>query len=421
MSFNLDFSQRRDTDRVSQVEDVLSENPNLTPTELEFLSNFILWGQDENGETPSSRKEILLTPSKFRKPKPEISLDQLVESTDSYVELFILDPSIPRLKSQNEVFSRDLISRTAPPHLQAEFNSLFSRIDSLTSTLETNPPTSRTELLALKRELLTLRKAQFSLRDEFLPRIQRKFAHPYTPENPLTLETYPLPPFLPNSPIYLPLTSLSPHLPTPTLSRISSLYSLHTSNPPPHSPLDLTSTSTLHPIFENFLSLYFSEEDSTQLLLSTLYYYLDNSPLSPLQIETLFLRITGLTNKEIVSYINSKYSKTFYPNYISTIYYNQVLPTLSKLVSLHHEIITSLPDPSRFKTSLLEESDFRKSPTYLESLSHFKTCRSCRKTLLRSPHFFTKRSSSPDKLASNCRACAKRARTATTFYTPSKT
>lgn len=58
--YSLDFSIERDTDRLRAVEQILDELPtNPSPTELEQMASYILYGKDENGNNSIQRKETI--------------------------------------------------------------------------------------------------------------------------------------------------------------------------------------------------------------------------------------------------------------------------------------------------------------------------------------------------------------------------
>lgn len=58
--YSLDFSIVRDIDRlaaVNEILDTLSTDP--TPTELEQMASYILYGKDENGKNSIQRNETI--------------------------------------------------------------------------------------------------------------------------------------------------------------------------------------------------------------------------------------------------------------------------------------------------------------------------------------------------------------------------
>lgn len=58
--YSLDFSIVRDIDRLAAVNEILDTlNTNPTPTELEQMASYILYGKDENGKNSIQRNETI--------------------------------------------------------------------------------------------------------------------------------------------------------------------------------------------------------------------------------------------------------------------------------------------------------------------------------------------------------------------------
>ena len=58
--YSLDFSIVRDIDRTRAVEEILdSMETDPTPTELEQMASYILYGKDENGKNAIQRNETI--------------------------------------------------------------------------------------------------------------------------------------------------------------------------------------------------------------------------------------------------------------------------------------------------------------------------------------------------------------------------
>lgn len=58
--YSLDFSIVRDIDRLHAVQDILDSLPtNPSPTELEQMASYILYGKDENGQNSIQRNETI--------------------------------------------------------------------------------------------------------------------------------------------------------------------------------------------------------------------------------------------------------------------------------------------------------------------------------------------------------------------------
>lgn len=58
--YNLDFSIQRDCDRLRAVQEILDTlDVDPTPTELEQMASYILYGKDENGQNAIQRNETI--------------------------------------------------------------------------------------------------------------------------------------------------------------------------------------------------------------------------------------------------------------------------------------------------------------------------------------------------------------------------
>jgi len=77
--FNLDFNIYSSKDRLEAVKKI--DLASLTKTELETVTNYILYGKDEDGTSIVDRKEIQIKPKfkSFQKEKT-VSLEGLMES-----------------------------------------------------------------------------------------------------------------------------------------------------------------------------------------------------------------------------------------------------------------------------------------------------------------------------------------------------
>ena len=58
--YSLDFSIVRDIDRLAAINEILDTlNTDPTPTELEQMASYILYGKDENGKNSIQRNETI--------------------------------------------------------------------------------------------------------------------------------------------------------------------------------------------------------------------------------------------------------------------------------------------------------------------------------------------------------------------------
>ena len=126
---------------------------------------------------------------------------------------------------------------------------------------------------------------------------------------------------------------------------------------------------------------------TTNLLIKTLWFYIEEAELTDVQREILNLKIKKEKNQDIAFYINKKYGKTYTVNYISTIFRQKIIPAINNAASYHKQIIRSLPFDEEFKV-----------------------CTKCGRRLLRDPINFVRKSRAKDGLSNHCKACDKRER-----------
>ena len=82
--YTLDFSIVRDTDRLRAVEEILDTLENdPSPTELEQMANYILYGKDENGQNAIQRNETIDKGKRYLSYKTK---EDKVESLDEIME-----------------------------------------------------------------------------------------------------------------------------------------------------------------------------------------------------------------------------------------------------------------------------------------------------------------------------------------------
>ena len=83
--YSLDFSIVRDTDRLRAIEEILdSLNTDPSPTELEQMASYILYGKDENGKNSIQRNETMDRDTK--RYKSYKTKDDKVQSLDEIME-----------------------------------------------------------------------------------------------------------------------------------------------------------------------------------------------------------------------------------------------------------------------------------------------------------------------------------------------
>lgn len=124
---NLDFSLESGEERSKFLHKYLinSKLQNLTPTELETISNYLLWGKDKDGLNCNQKKEIQIdTKNKTWTRRPEESLNALIESP-TFNENQVRHINSTPLKVKKQKFSREEALKEATPELQKTFSLSF--------------------------------------------------------------------------------------------------------------------------------------------------------------------------------------------------------------------------------------------------------------------------------------------------------
>lgn len=83
--YSLDFSIVRDKDRLEAVKEIIDSLPtDPSPTELEQMASYILYGKDENGKNSIQRNETIDKDKRYKSYKTK---DDKVQSLDEMLEV----------------------------------------------------------------------------------------------------------------------------------------------------------------------------------------------------------------------------------------------------------------------------------------------------------------------------------------------
>lgn len=425
---NLNFKLETNVERAEFVNEYVQrpefQKRPLTEKELETIADYILYGKDENGKNSVQNKEVKIqTKSGTWDRKEEESLDALTESP-TFSENIIQPLNLSSVtKIKREVFSREEARKI--PALAEILEPLWRQIDEIDLILNfydlktgkrINPP--RPELLKKfteieiesareksthlnpysylkKRHLLVeLRREQFTIRDNFVPTIQRSTPpEPYTPVEEFDFEQeipiYPLGMQLDNEVAHLifrPFNDIHPKAYTQKeIKQILSFYWFKQSERKTSILKYFFDFENLEHIYELYLAS-FEMDDITEskdnFLLKTLTYYTQMAELDEVHTEILYLKSKKEKNHVIANYINKKYNKSYTANYISTIFRQKILPKINHAATYHARLIENL--------------------TFEEN---FKSCNTCHKVYLIDGDNFVKKSRSLDGFSNRCKKC----------------
>lgn len=434
----LDFSIELAADREKFIEQYLNE-PEFcvkppTQQELETISNYILWGKDQDGETVVSRGlvELETKNGNWTKKHSDESLDALLE-TPTFNEDCIMRPHQAHYKNVKETFSREIALNTAPESMKEIFMDLFRRIDE--TELEINlyevrigkrdkPPrkelykllseeeVSRAQSIAdeleqygyLKKRhyLVELRREQYTLRDSYQTRIKKESVARGMPieDSPIftfdcDAPVYPLGLFSQNSiqkNIFKPIEELIPQnfteeelkgISKNLWNRVDNAIGIN---------FDFRELEHVYELFQIYLTMRESENlehynSTTNFLFKTLEYYIEMAELTDAQKEILDLKIKKVKNQDIAALVNKKYQKSYTANYISTIFRQKIIKQINDAAAFHEKVVSNLFFPEEFKK-----------------------CTCCGKVKLICSENFVKKSRSKDGYTNRCKDCDKKDR-----------
>lgn len=429
---NLDFGLETNEERTKFLNQYLQrpEFQKRPPTEeeLETMGNYILWGKSPvTGKNVVQSKEIQIETKNgtWDKQEPE-SLEAVMEE-NPFNEATMQRPTPAAPKIPKDIFNRKQALEKCPDSLRQTFLDLFRQIDELDLAINfydlahnrrKNPP--RPQLLArfsdddqtrikafssswnqfqyLKRRhlLVELRRQQYTLRDSFVPIIQRH-APPAIDINPTVLELDSeiqcLPAGLKNQSklaglLFREKDQLNPSaFSEEEISLITHFLWNKRDNITKQS-IDFRNTDHLAALFRIIDFLEDRALDDTPIenqmrpLLSTLEYYVAAAEISEVQMDVLDLKMKKFCNQEIAAIVNKKWGKTYTVNYISTIFCQKILPKIAAAAIEHEKIIENLP---------FEEE--------------FKKCSTCGAILLRDADHFVRKSRAKDGFSNRCKQC----------------
>lgn len=451
----LDFSLTTNQERVEFINKYIQQpqftTKPLTPSELETIANYLLWGKDPTTGLNAQQEGITSIDTKhstWSKNSPVESLDGLLEQPQfSEASLHPLD-QVP-LHIPREVFSRKEALAQCPPYMVDTFTDLFGRIDhldlvlsqwdmmhgkrktpirpsllnkfspeELAASISEAASLTQAQYLARRHLLVDLRREQYILRDQYSEPVQLVDQPTYNqPVDPplcgidipiLPLGLRPLPrdgttlaPAQTSSTarasrlVFLPKTNLIPSsYSEEDLAAISDYYwsTKKQQIGPNQFHFDFREPEHVYQILQQWCELTdaVNPEDflsTLPQLLHTLTYYSEMAELDDIQQEVLDMKLEKQKNTDIARAINKKWGKSYTPNYVSTIFRQKIIPKICEAAKYHELVVSNL---------FFEEE--------------FVACRECGRVMLLAPCNFMRSSRSKTGYASRCKTCEKKKR-----------
>jgi hypothetical protein len=386
----LDFSIESSADRAAYVNTYIDPCANYTAKELETISNYLLYGKDEDGLSCVDKKQVQI------KAKHSTWARKDAESLDALLEKPTFDErgiQSGNTRYKNPKPSIDRIADADVPGIQ----DLWKVIDEVQYLIDVNKgkiedtnvrKLTSNELYEYQHYLVELRRQQFVLRDAVKPVLCRSkvnitpvydmfdAAIPWDQENsnfaiaPLGLYTYAKQRF--DDP------------------RALEEVDYHW-NENAKWVLDFRNADHIYELFELWDELETAAsldvESTAAAMLDTLKFYRMRAHLTEEQEKILDMKIAHVPNQTISDKVRELYGTAHSANYISTMYKQKICGKIAEAAILHFDYYQNR-----------------------EIANAWKKCTCCGEYKLRDTREYMRRARSSDGLASICKVCDKEKR-----------
>lgn len=403
----LDFSIVSSTERSEFVNNFFNSNPDYQPTqaELDTLSNYILYGKDEDGTSVVDRKEVSIDTkySSYSKRKAE-SLDELMD-TPGFNENTIVQNYVYR-HPKVEKISRKSQEDAAIPGMK----ELWRAIDRAAYILKVceglapqdpdNPVRvedyTQTDLYKLKHNLIDMRKQQYVLKETYRPTEHtfnpnvHKAATLQSETQPIDWEQYWF------YPLGLRLMPLDGRFDAPQdyARTITPWDRVQLGNEPEvenRHIIDFTNSEHIYLLAKHYQDISCATDlDHDGLcgaILDTLEFYAQLADLTESRQLIWKLKCAQWNNGAIRVRVNKEFGTSYNDNYISTLFKQNICGDIAAAARLHADYF------------LNRDND-----------SVWKICSCCGKRKLRDSREFMRKSKSSDGLAARCKKCESKVR-----------
>lgn len=388
--FKLDFSIESSKDRMEAIKSIPLET--LTKKELETVTNYVLYGKDEDGTSIVQRKEIQIK-TKFDSYQKEhtTSLDALMESPTFDEGIFQKNKVV--YKKVKPTIDREQVKDILG------MKELWEAIDRLKNIYDQNsgkkpreegtPVLNQTQLYYLNHQLIELYQQQYQLKDIKFPTVFGKKNKADFHDNPLDYQlSFPILPrgifSQENDWLFMEPFRITATAAQANLEREQEIIN----SGKPY--LDFRNKDHLYYLIQYYGDLKASVENQPDSiihnLLWTLDFYIDKANLSDQQRLIVEDKKFRFQNREIRAHLEKELGISHRENYISTIW-NKAIDLIIEAVELNYDEYLC--------------KDYKKA---------WKKCNRCGKLLLRDPRNFVRKSKASDGLTGRCKRCDKEVR-----------
>ena len=380
--FTLDFSIPTAKERLEAIKSI--DLKTLTKTELETVSNYVLYGKDEDGKSAVDKKEIQIK-TKFKSYNKDrfVSLDEMMESP-TFDEAALTQHRTIYKKVKPTIDKEK--AKTVPGMIE-----LWDSIDQMDKELEElkkvkNPTAEqRKRIYYMTHHLIQLRKQQYYLMDSRFPTFLGQKNKAEYHENPVESQM---------NYLILPRGVMSSKndrgFMNPREAEVAETITypdwiaeeLKEQGKPF---FDFRNSEHLYQLIQHYreIEAYVELMPDSPLhnLLWTLDFYIDKARLSEQQLLIIRDKKNRCPNKEIAQHLHDELGIYHQENYISTIW-NKCTKLIAEAVELNYDEFLC--------------RNYNKA---------WKKCSRCGKELLRDPRNFVKKAKASDGLTGRCKVC----------------
>ena len=388
--FTLNFDIPTSKERLEAIKDI--DLASLSKTELETISNYILYGKDEDGKSVVDRKEVQIK-TKFSSYQKDrfVSLDEMMESP-TFDEGILqknrtiykkVKPSIDKEKAKDVPGMIELWN--AIENMDQELQGLKNK--------EGQTQEDRKRIYYLTHHLIALRKQQYYLMDSVFPTTlgQKNKAeyHPHPTEDQMNYPILPRGVMREEKDKDFMFPRLDKNLEA-AATRIYTDEEIQDMREKGKPFFDFRNADHLYQLIQHYAEIEsFVEmmpDSPLHNLLWTLDFYIEKANLSEQQLLIIRDKKLRCPNKEIAKHLMDELGIYHQENYISTIW-NKCCQLIANAVELNYD------------EYLCRNYD-----------KAWKICSRCKKELLRDPRNFVKKAKASDGLTGRCKCCDKELR-----------
>ena len=384
----LDFSLSTAKERAEYIQRYMDPKAGYTNKELETISNYLLFGKDEDGKSVVDRKEVSI------KTKHNSYVHKEAESLDALMEKPTFDERCFQTSSTRYKTAKPSIDRTKDADVPG-MKELWAIIDDVQYLIDVNKgkvedesvrKLTSAELYEYQHYLIELRRQQFILRDSVKPvicRTKTNITPVYDMHDGAILWDAENSDFA-IAPLGLKNEASGLRFENPrALEEIDYHW-----NEKAKWVLDFRNPEHLYELFESYEELetdcYLDAESTAAAIIETLNFYRGRANLSDEQERILDLKIKHISNQKISEIIAKEFKATHSANYISTIYKQKICKKIAEAVILHYDYYLNR-----------------------EIATAWKKCTCCGEYKLRDTREYMRRARASDGLSSICKICDK--------------